>query len=140
VSQNPIYGPTVLGVSSPSILAAGGYRIPIRAAIEAVHAEGCSCGSEPEHPSLGSEDQVSPRCGRVPRRAALRARGDDRTFAAGMPTDELVEEIQRDVEATGAAQRPGRPPGRAAPSRSPASQGGRPGDERPHVFQGVEHA
>ena len=77
---------------------------PVQAAIQAASAEGCSVRvSNLSTLVSGSEDQVF---------AALRAafRAVQRsgpavmtaTLAAGMPTDELVGEIQRDVDLGGA--------------------------------------
>jgi uncharacterized protein YqgV (UPF0045/DUF77 family) len=74
--------------------------VAIRAAIEAVHAEGCSVRVGNLSTLIsGREDQVF---------AALRAayRAAQRTgpavmtaaFAAGMPSDELVGEIQEDID------------------------------------------
>jgi uncharacterized protein YqgV (UPF0045/DUF77 family) len=76
----------------------------VRDAIEAVHAEGCAVRVGNLSTLLtGSEDQVF-RALRAAYRAAQRHGSAvmTATFAAGMPTDELVAEIQSDV-ARGAA-------------------------------------
>ena len=74
--------------------------IPIREAIEAVHAAGCSVrvGNLSTLVS-GGEDQVFAAL-RAAFRAAQRSGSAvmTATFVAGMPTDELVDEIQRDVD------------------------------------------
>ncbi len=74
--------------------------VAIREAIVAVHAEGCSVRVGNLSTLIsGSEDQVFAAL-----RAAYRAAQQhgpvvmNATLAAGMPTDELVGEIQRDVD------------------------------------------
>jgi uncharacterized protein YqgV (UPF0045/DUF77 family) len=78
---------------------------PVQAAIQAAEAEGCSVRVGNLSTLLsGSEDQVFQAL-----RAAFRAAQHAgptvlmATLAAGMPTDELVGEIQRDVDARAAA-------------------------------------
>ena len=133
MSKEPGYmDPTVLGCQfSIYPLRQADIGIPIRAAIEAVHAEGCSVRVQNLSTLLsGSEDQVFAAL-RAAYRAAQRSGPAVMiaTFAAGMPTDELVEEIQRDVDATGATPESGagRPGAAGPPPASTASQGGRPG-------------
>jgi uncharacterized protein YqgV (UPF0045/DUF77 family) len=73
--------------------------VAIRAAIEAVHAEGCSVRVGNLSTLLtGTEDQVF-RALRAAFRAAQRQGSAvmTATLTAGMPTDELVAEIQEDV-------------------------------------------
>jgi uncharacterized protein YqgV (UPF0045/DUF77 family) len=79
--------------------------VSIRAAIEAVHGEGCAVrvGNLSTLVS-GSEGQVFAAL-RAAFRAAQRSGSVvmTATFVAGMPTDELVGEIQREVDGPAAA-------------------------------------
>ena len=110
---------------------------PVQAAIQAAGAAGCSVRVGNLSTLIsGSEDQVFAAL-----RAAFRAaqRGGPAvmtaTLAAGMPADELVGEIQRDLDARGEAppgtalvddSSPGSnvPPGSGAAGSSGASPGG----------------
>lgn len=84
---------------------------PVQAAIQAAGAEGCSVRVGNLSTLLsGSEDQVFQAL-RAAFRAAQRSGPTvmTATLAAGMPTDELVGEIQRDVDARAAAPATGMP-------------------------------
>jgi len=97
---------------------------PVQAAIQAAGAAGCSVRVGNLSTLIsGSEDQVFAAL-----RAAFRAAQHGgpavmtATLAAGMPTDELVGEIQRDLGARGAA-----PPGTALVDDSSPSGDAPPG-------------
>ena len=109
---------------------------PVQAAIEAARAEGCSVRVGNLSTLLsGSEDQVFAAL-----RAAFRAAQRQgpavmiATLAAGMPTDELVGEIQRDVDATGQPPGSGRRSSDARTAREPAIE-----DASSSVLQGLDH-
>ncbi|MBN1628938.1 MAG: hypothetical protein JW990_04185 [Thermoleophilia bacterium] len=105
--------------------------IPIRAAVEAARAEGCSVRVSNLSTLLaGSEEQVFAGL-----RAAFRAAQQHgstvmvATFAAGPPTDELVGEIQQQVDGLAAGAGPsGAEAGRSAANVA-AQAGASPGGD-----------